>query len=261
VKTAIITVIAMLVMSASTHVRAETRVLVREDFEDGIDLKVTCDPVGRETGFMFDAPAPRLRAMLAVVDPGGNAGAEQEEVIAVSGSRSLLLRDSMTAQSEFMPALTWWLYGDQRISRGTLRIQFDLYVPEQDAAEFELNTRDYSEERGNRRRAHFSLRVRNGRVYLGHKHVPVSPGSWSRILITHPVGVADGLVTMTMTDAKGVEHTLQQTLDHPVNRVTMISMFMPASVDGFICLDNLLIAVDECTHLGSIGQNSEGLCR
>jgi hypothetical protein len=245
VKTAIISVMATLLMSAATHVRAEARVLVRDDFEGGIEVKVTRDPVGRETGFMFDAPAPRLRAMLAVVDPGGKAGASLEENRAASGSRSLCLRDSTTATSDFAPALTWWLYGEQRISRGTLRIEFDLYVPERGAAEFELSTRDYSEERANRRRAHFSLKVRNGRVFLGQKHVPLLPGSWSRFLITLPVGVADGHVTMTMTDADGGKHSLEQALDHPATMVTMISIFMPASVDGYSCLDNLLIAVDE----------------
>lgn len=244
-KTAIITVMATLVVAAATHVRAETRVLVRDDFEGGIELKVTRDPVGRETGFMFDAPAPRLRAMLAAMDPAGKAGATLEDNHAASGSRSLCLRDSTTATIDFTPALTWWLYGDQRISRGTLRIEFDLYVPESDAAEFELTTRNYSEVRGNRRLTHFALRVRNGRVFLGQKHVPVSPGSWSRFRITLPVGVADGHVTMTMTDADGGEHSLEQALEHPATMVTMISMFMPASVDGSICLDNLFIGVDE----------------
>jgi hypothetical protein len=245
VKSTIRAVSAALTLASAVQARAETRVLVRDDFEGGFDLKVTRDPVGRETGFMFDAPAPRLRAMLAVVDPGGKAGATLEEMRASSGSRSLCLRDSTTATSDFAPALTWWLYGDQRISRGTLRIEFDLYVPEGEAAEFELNTRDYSEGRGNRGRAHFSLRVRNGRVFLGQKHVPVLPGSWSRFRVTLPVGVAEGQVTMTMTDAEGVEHALEQALDHPATTVTMISMFMPGSVDGFIGLDNLLVTVQE----------------
>ena len=129
-----------------------TRVIVSDDFEQGISQRITHDPSGRVTGYAFDGTAPRLRAMLAGLDPSGKAGISIQDGPAASGTKCIRLQDTPSVQPDFMPTLNWWFNGTNRPMQGTLRIAFDLLVPVTEGAEFKLSTRDYSESRAERRR-------------------------------------------------------------------------------------------------------------
>lgn len=230
--------------NASTAGAAE-RIIVADDFERGISRRVTLDPVGNETGYRFDAPAPRLRAYLAVVDPAGKAGLTESTDQAASGSKSIRLEDSPSATPPFGPALSWWLYGHDQLTSGQLKIAFDLLVPETEGAVLEVSARDHTETRrikAKSQQTHFVLRCSPGLVKLDQSApLPVSKGQWAHYELVLPLSDAAGKVKLTVTDPRKGIQSVEQPLENIANTVNWIGMMLPGQSEGHVFVDNLVI--------------------
>lgn len=222
------------------------QVVVADDFEVGLVQYVTRDPIGEETGIQFDAPAPRLRAILACVDPLGKAGLTISEAQAASGSKSVRLQDSSSVKLSFTPALSWRLYGTDLPRSGHLVMDFDVFIPEHDGCAFELMVRDYTESRREKRhhfQSHLELRCANGQLVLNGASLPVKKGAWTHVHITLPLGEADGIIKLTVTDSLSGEQTIELPLGQAVDTVSFIGLFLPDNTDGHVELDNMVISV------------------
>jgi hypothetical protein len=235
---------AGLFKKAATAGAAE-RIIVADDFEQGISQHVTRDPVGKETGYQYDAPSPRLRAILAVVDPAGIAGLKEATDQAASGSKSIRLEDSLSATPPLAPALSWWLYGQDQPVSGQLRIAFDILVPEKEGSTLEVSARDQTDTRRNKaknQQTHFVLRCSAGLMQLNSARLPVSKGEWVHCELVLPLSDATGKVRLTVTNPRnGIQSIEQPPVDGPANRVNWIGMALPGQSDGHVYLDNLVI--------------------
>jgi len=223
------------------------RLIVADDFEQGVVKAPTHDPVGNTTGFRYETPAPRLRAMLAVVDPSGKAGLWVNEDQAASGSKSIRLQDAPSVKVDFTPALSWWFHGKDRPKTGRLRIAFDLLIPETGGGELHVITRDYSESRADKRRrgqqTHFTLACRAGGVRLGDARLTLTKGAWAHYQVELPLADAGGKVKLTIIDSALGEQSVEHPLEAMANAVSLISFILPGREEHHVFLDNLVITV------------------
>lgn len=235
---------AALFKSAS-EVGSDGRVIVADDFEKGIVAEVSRDPAGDMTGYRFQAPAPRLRAYLAGVELEGEHLFSVDENHVASGAKALRLRDSPSLKVDFMPILSWWLYGEDVPRHGTLRIAFDLLIPGKDGA-LDLLARDHTPTRSHRARVqqtHFNLGCRYGKVALGGRTVPVAQGKWAHYDLALPLGDAAGKIRLTVQDTEHGIQSIESPLDDAANGVSWIGLGLPGKNDGSIVLDNLVMTV------------------
>jgi hypothetical protein len=223
------------------------RLIVADDFEQGVIKAATHDPLGNATGFKFETPAPRLRAMLAVVDPSGKAGLWIDEEQAASGAKSIRLQDAPSVLVDFTPALSWWFYGKDRPRTGRLRIAFDLLIPENGGGELHVITRDYAESRADKRKrgqqTHFTLACRAGGVRLGDARLTLTKGMWAHYQLELPLNDAGGKVKLTIIDSDLGELSVEQPLEAMARAVSLISLMLPGKDERHIFLDNLVITV------------------
>jgi len=221
---------------------AATRIIVSDDFEEGIVKSVTRDPHGDATGFRLHAPAPRLRCMLPVIDPSGKAGIYEHAGCAGRGAKSIRLQNSPSVRLDFTPALCWWLYHQEVIRSGRLKIAFDLLVPEKGGNALAVLVRDFYA-----RKQPLSLTCSSNKVKLGKKELPVTPGEWIRYAVTLPV--TDGKIELTAVDPRLDTRTLEAPLKVAVKRIDWVAFLLSGRADGHVLLDNLRIEVENETPI------------
>jgi hypothetical protein len=216
-----------------------TRVLVADDFEEGIVKSVTRDPHGDATGFRLHAPAPQLRCMLPVIDSTGAAGVSEHAGGAGGSAKSIRVQNSRSVKLGHTPSLCWWLYNEEVIKSGTLRISFDLLIPKKGGAPVTLLARDFT-----KRKDHLSLACAADHVRLNDKRIPTTPGEWVHCALSLPVGIEGGRLRLTVNDARLGTRQVDAPLAGAVPRIDWIAFVLFGKNDGHVLLDNLRVQIE-----------------
>jgi hypothetical protein len=227
--------------------RGAERVLVRDDFEEGIVRSVTRNVFGEKTGYFLHAPAPRLRAHLAGVDPADRSGIFVETGRAASGAQSVRLQKADGMNLGHLPALSWWLYHDDVILGGSLTIAFDLLIPAGNGNSLSIAARRFegTNHYGITRREAISLQFDANHVVLGGVPFVVALTNWTRLELVLPVGVATGTATLKVSNAAVGEKTLETVVTGAEPGIDWIGFLMPGAKEGAVFLDNLELVVKD----------------
>ncbi|MBT3194774.1 MAG: alpha/beta hydrolase, partial [Verrucomicrobia bacterium] len=219
---------------------SNTRVIVDDDFEQGVVKSVTVTHSGEKSGYRLHAPTPRLRCMFPATDPEDRAGVEVTTVRAAAGKQSLKLINASTKQLAHHAGLIWWLDRlKEDVRSGVLNISFDILIPEKNGNDLSLMTRDYSLHPP----AHMiGMNVSKENVAFGGRKAAVTPGTWVHCEMALPMGVAEGTAVVKVVDTKLGSRVLEQPLDK-VQQVNWIYFMMAGKQDAHLFLDNLKIVV------------------
>lgn len=220
------------------------QVLVADDFEQGVVQRITRDPIGNETGYRFDAPAPRLRAHLSGVTLSNGATA-----ITVSGEQASAGSKSIRFQPQpgLQPTLNWYLYGEDMPRRGRFRMSFDLMNNGTADCDLHIKAHDSSPHRAvlNRReQILFYLLCRRGGAQLGGA-MGLPAGQWRHFEVDFPFGDPAGKAVLQVTDQGKNVQSVEYKLENVANAMNRISLTLTGAEGGQAFLDNLVIAVEE----------------
>lgn len=233
---------ASLFRAATTNSTVK-QIVVADDFEQGLVRRVTRDPAGNETGFRFDAPAPRLRAYLPGANPSNALAFVAGEEQAATGSKSLRLQP----QSGIYPTLNWYFYGKELPRRGRFRMSFDLLNNGTADCDINIRAHDSSVFRSDQKRreqTHFSLLCRRGAARLGDS-MGLPAGQWRHFDVSFPLGDPAGKAVLRVTEQNNRMQSVECPLEKIANAVSRISLMVTGAPGGRAYLDNLVIAFEE----------------
>ena len=221
------------------------RVIVSDDFEQGIVKSVTYDVHGSKTGYRLHAEAPRLRAYLAGVDPADKSGIFAHTGDAASGNRSVRIQNAEAMNVGHLPALSWWLYQDDVVFSGRVKLAFDLKIPKNNGNNMLVLARGFRGPKGwlNNPKDPIDVNVTANEARLGNQVIPVTHGEWTRYDISIPVGIPNGIATMTVVDPELGSKTCEAALDGTLHAVDWIGLLLPGAEDKHLLLDNIDIKI------------------
>jgi hypothetical protein len=230
---------------SATHSTNPGRVLVRDDFEEGIVKTETHNAVGDKTGYFLDGPAPRLRAHVAGVDPANRSGIFLETGNAAAGTNSIRLQNATGMNLGHLPAFSWWLYNENIIQSGTLTIAFDVKIPAASGNDIILLARRFegAEPYHTTKKEAISLSLSTSGVSFFNQSLPLSLANWTRIELSIPVGVASGPAFLKVKNPEIGERVLEAIAEGTKPGIDWIGFLMPGLKDGEVFFDNIEIVV------------------
>lgn len=233
----------------------EPRLIVRDDFEQGLIVSPTTDKYGGPTGVRFHAPAPRLRAYLGGAGVHGDTGADLYTGSAASGKKAL--RIWQTGTPKFGPVLSWWLYHHNTVYNGALILSFAFLVPEQEGMSFTVIPRGFKGPKGFgvERKDAFSLACSSKSLSVLGKTLEIVPGQWVQVRATVPVGQPEGLLKLQVTDANGTRE-LEAMMDATLHRVDWIGFWPGGQGNAQYLLDDLAFSVTGETPLETVAKKA-----
>ena len=230
------------------------RVIVRDDFEQGIMMRETHNAYGEKTGYYLHAAAPRLRAHLAGIDPANRSGVFVDTNSAASGVQSIRIQRARDMNLGHLPALSWWLYHDDVIKNGNLTMAFDVMIPPENETHLLLKARRFEGPKGyhDTKKEYIDLHFRPNRVDFFGQSLEVSQTNWTHIELSLPVGVSEGRATLKVTNAAIGEKVLEAAVSGMEFGIDWIGFLLSGSDDAAVNIDNLEIVVTDETPIARL---------
>lgn len=222
----------------------QSRVIVDDDFEQGLVKSETHTIYGEKTGYRLHAPHPGLQAFLAGVDPAGLSGIFLHEGEAASGSKSIRIQNAPEMNLGHLPALSWWLHNEDVILSGTVKISFDLLIPEEKGNNVTLLSRRF----GGLNKFHdtgihsINMALTPGKTRYFKKSVSTTPYRWTRYELTLPIGLEEAPTELIITDGVSEPQRIETTAN-TLHGIDWIGFLLEGKQDAYLLVDNIHIEV------------------